>query len=253
VTPILMYHQVAPSAPSAYCRYTVTPPVFARHMRILVALGYRTVSLASLLAARMSGVPLPKRRIVITFDDGFADAVQYATPLLARHGFTATFFVVAGLVGKTSEWTRERRGIEMPLAGTQALRDVAAAGFTVGSHTITHRPLAELDESECRSELRESKRRLEEALQREVRDLAYPYGSTNARVRQAAADCGYQTACSTTEGLSSAADDPLMLRRVHIIGDDSLADFVCRLGTGQAIRNVVQRVRVTRNVSDFAR
>lgn len=48
-----------------------------------------------------------------------------------------------------------------PLADTHALRDVAAAGFTVGSHTVTHRPLADLDVSECRVELRESKRRLE--------------------------------------------------------------------------------------------
>lgn len=54
MTPILMYHQVAPNAPSAYFRYTVKPAVLARQMRLLVALGYRAVSLASLLQARSS-------------------------------------------------------------------------------------------------------------------------------------------------------------------------------------------------------
>lgn len=248
-----MYHQVAPSAPSAYFRYTVKPAVFARQMHILAALGYRTISLASLLTARTSGARIPARTVVITFDDGFADAVRYAVPVLVRHGFTATFFVVTGLIGKTSEWTRERRGFEMPLADARALCDVTAAGFTVGSHTITHRRLAEVEASECEFELRESKRRLEEALRQDVWDLAYPYGSTNAIVRRAAAECGYRTACSTIEGLSSASDDPLMLPRVPVEGGDSMADFMCRLGTGYAIRGAVQRVRVTRKVSDFAR
>jgi peptidoglycan/xylan/chitin deacetylase (PgdA/CDA1 family) len=248
-----MYHQVAPTVPAAYSRYAVTPSVFARQMRTLIALGYRTITLEQLLAARTSGTPLPKRSVAITFDDGFADAVRYATPELVRHGFTATFFVVAGLIGRTSEWTRRRRGIEMPLAHARALRDLVEADFTVGSHTITHRPLAELKESECRYELCESKRRLEDALGCEVHDLAYPYGSTNDPVRQATGECGYRTACSTTEGLSSSTDDPLMLRRVHITGGDSFADFICRLGTGYALRKVVQRVRVTMKVSDFAR
>ena len=128
-----MYHQVAPIAPSAYFRYTVTPAAFARQMRMLVALGYRAMPLAGLLAARTAGMPLPHRTVVITFDDGFADAVRYATPVLVRHGLTATFFVVTGLLGKTSEWTRQRRGIEMPLADVPALRDIAAAGFVYES------------------------------------------------------------------------------------------------------------------------
>jgi O-antigen biosynthesis protein len=248
-----MYHQVTSDVAGPYAHYTVTPTVFARQMRILVALGFHTISLDRLVDARASGMPVPNRTVAITFDDGFADAVRYAMPALVRHRLTATFFVVAGLIGRTSEWTRRRRGIEMPLADARVLRDIADAGFTVGSHTITHRPLTELEESECRYELRESKRRLEDVVGREVHDLAYPYGSVNATVREAAAECGYRTACSTIEGLSPASDDPLMLRRVHITGADSLADFMCRLGTGYAMKRVVQRVRVIMKVSDFPR
>jgi peptidoglycan/xylan/chitin deacetylase (PgdA/CDA1 family) len=253
VIPILMYHQVAGNGPAAYGDYTVRPHSFARQMRMLATLGYKTVSLERVMAARMSGLPLPKRSLVITFDDGFADAIQNAVPVLVRHGLTATFFIVAGLIGRTSEWTRRKRGIEMALADAAALRDVAAAGFTIGSHTVTHRRLGDLQQHEIRYELEESKRRLEDALGRAVCDLAYPYGSMNENVREAAAECGYRDACSTIEGLSAATDDPFMLRRVHIHGRDSLPDFVCRVRTGYALRNMVHRVRTTMKVSDLFR
>ena len=251
--PILMYHQVSSVPDAAYARYTITPSTFARQMRILAALGYGTLSLDRLVAARSSGASLPKRAVVITFDDGFADAVRWAAPVLARHEFTATFFVVAALIGRSSEWTRRRRGIEMPLANADTLRALHAGGFTIGSHTLTHRHLAELSENECRYELCESKRRLEDVLASEVRHLAYPYGSTNDVVRQCAAECGYQTACATIEGISNAADDLLMLRRVFVSGGDSLADFVCRLRTGRQLKALAHRVRVSMNVSALSR
>ena len=253
MVPILMYHQIAGDASPAYANYTVSPATFARQMRILVTLGYEAITLERLVGARMSAAPLPKRSVVITFDDGFADAIRNAMPVLTRHGLTATFFVVAGLTGRTSEWTRRTRGIEMALADISALRNLADGGFTIGSHTVTHRRLADLEPREGLYELRESKRRLEDDLGREIRDLAYPYGSLNEHVRRMAAECGYRDACSTIEGLSPATDDPLMLRRVHVRGGDSLSDFVCALRTGHSLRRVAQRVRTTMKVSDLFR
>lgn len=253
MVPILMYHQVARPAPAAYAHYTVTPVVFARQMRVLAACGYRSVSLECLGRTRAAGLPIPKRTVVITFDDGFQDAIRHAVPVLAKYGFTATFFVVAGLIGRTSEWTRARRAIEMPLADLGALREIDRAGFTIGSHTMTHRRIADLTEDEGRRELHESRQRLEDWLGRTVRDLAYPYGSASESVRRLAADCGYLRACSTIEGLSPQTDDPLMLRRVHIAGGDSLGDFTCRLRTGRPLGALLQRVRETMKVSDFVR
>lgn len=258
-----MYHQVTAGGPPGYAQYTVTPAAFARQMRVLVGLGYRAITLDDVVAARSAGSPLPRRSVVITFDDGFADAVRHAVPVLVRRGLTATFFVVTGLVGRMSEWTRRNRGIEMALAGAPMLREISDAGFTVGSHAVTHRPLAELEESESRYELRHSRRRLEDLLGREVRHLAYPFGSANDVVRAAAAECGYRTACSTIAGLSPDDEDLLMLRRIHVAGSDSIADFVSRLRTGRSLSTSVrgllrssrkfQRTRVTRKVSDFAR
>jgi peptidoglycan/xylan/chitin deacetylase (PgdA/CDA1 family) len=161
--------------------------------------------------------------------------------------------VVAALIGKRSEWTRTRRGIDMPLADADTLRPLTADGFTIGSHTLTHRHLADLRDDECRHELLESKRRLEDVLGSEVRHLAYPYGSTSDLVRQRAMECGYRTACTTVEGISTAADDLLVLRRVSVCGGDSLADFACRLRTGQGLRALAHWVRASMNVSALSR
>jgi peptidoglycan/xylan/chitin deacetylase (PgdA/CDA1 family) len=252
VVPILMYHQVSSPAPAAYFRYTVTPPTFARQMRALAAMGYETVSLDRLAAARSAGRPLPQRSVAITFDDGFADAVRHALPVLARHRFTATFFAVAGLLGMASEWTR-RRGVVMPLADADTLRAALGAGCTIGSHALTHRPLADLQPADAREELSESKKRLEDALGHAVHHLAYPYGSTRDDVRQAAAESGYQTACTTVDGASGESDDLLMLPRIEVRGDDSIVDFMCRVRTGHTLARLAHRARVTMKVSDLAR
>lgn len=233
MVPILMYHQVSATAPPSYRRYTVTPADFDRHLRMLADLGYRTVSLRDLTAARRGTLRLQDRAVVITLDDGFEDAVHHAPAALLAHGFTATFFIVAGLLGGTSEWTRWTRGCDMPLAGPRAVRELPRAGFGVGSHTMTHRPLGRIGPDACHQELSESKQRLEHLLGEEVCDLAYPFGSADARVRASAAACGYRTACSVTSGLSPETDDPLMLHRVEICGGESDDAFMWRLRTGE--------------------
>ena len=89
--PILMYHEVSPSPHPAFRRYTVTPRAFARQMGWLAAFGYRPVDMDTLVRARQGQGSLPKRPVVITFDDGLQRAVDYALPVLQRHGFTAVF------------------------------------------------------------------------------------------------------------------------------------------------------------------
>ena len=79
--------------------------------------------------------------------------------------------------------------------------------------------------------------------------LAYPFGSFNQAVRAAAAEAGYQTACSVTIGLSKSADDVLALHRVPVIGGDSLLDFICRLRTGWPLKALLSsKVRGVRGL-----
>jgi peptidoglycan/xylan/chitin deacetylase (PgdA/CDA1 family) len=240
--PILMYHEVSPAPHPAFRRYTVTVRNFTRQMRWLAALGYQAIDMDALHRARRGQGGLPKRPVVITFDDGFQSCADHAVPVLRAHGFTAMFYLVAGLVGQTSRWLQGELGLELPLMSWDTVRGLVAGGFGCGAHTMTHPRLAGLDPDRCRRELVEARRRLEDELGRPVVHLAYPYGAFDPAVQAAAAEAGYLTACSTRPGRSTAADDLLALRRVSVYGHDSMLDFACRLRTGMGVRERLGRV-----------
>ncbi|HET7601226.1 MAG TPA: polysaccharide deacetylase family protein [Gemmatimonadales bacterium] len=239
--PILMYHQVTPTPLPVFRKYTLTPRQFAAQMRWLAARGYRSILPGDLLAAREGRTALPRRPVMITFDDGFRDSAVHAGPLLRAHGLTAVFYLVAGLVGSTSAWLRAERGVELPLFDWNAARALERQGFACEAHSLTHPRLTALDEDGCRRELAESRRILERELGREVRHLAYPFGAYDEGVRRIAVEAGYRTACSVRPGLSGAADDPLALHRVPVSGHDSLVDFVCRLRTARTLAESLGR------------
>jgi peptidoglycan/xylan/chitin deacetylase (PgdA/CDA1 family) len=247
VVPILTYHLVALRPVSGFEKYTVTPQAFAAQMGWLARQGYTSISLDQLLAHCAGRAGLPKRPIILTFDDGFQDCVECAVPILQAHGFTAIFYLVAGLAGQTSHWLTEERGIVLPLLDWTAARGLLAAGFTCGSHTMTHPHLAWLSPAACRDELVRSRKVLQDELGHEIRHLAYPFGSFNERVREMAAEAGYHSACSVRIGFAAPGHHPLSLHRVPVTGQDTLLDFVCRLHTGrtpeQLLRGKVDGLR----------
>jgi peptidoglycan/xylan/chitin deacetylase (PgdA/CDA1 family) len=228
VIPILMYHQVSPDPIASFRKYVVSPGAFAAQMRWLALAGYRTVGLDAAIGPRLD---LPRRPVIITFDDGYRDCAAYVRPVLLKWGFDAVFFLVAGLMGQTSRWLLAERGFELPLIDWATARGLEADGFTCASHSLSHPRLAEISDTECRRELAESRALLEEKLGHEVRDLAYPFGSVNARVRTLAGEIGYRSACSVSIGLSGADDDRLALHRVPVNGQEALIDFIWRLHT----------------------
>lgn len=231
-----MYHEVSPRPQPAFRRYTVTVREFTRQMRWLATFGYQPIDMDVLVRARQGHGSLPKRPVVITFDDGFQGCVDHAVPVLHEHGFTAVFYLVAGLMGETSRWLRAELDIELPLMSWDTARTLASDGFQCGAHTLTHPRLAGLDPEQCRAELADARSRLERELGRPIVHLAYPYGSFDQDVRAATKEAGYVTACSTRAGLSRVDDDLLALHRVTVYGHDSLIDFVSRLRSGKAVR-----------------
>ena len=244
---ILMYHEVAATAPPAFAKYAVTPRAFTRQMAWLARTGYRSVLPDDLVAARAGRGTLPPKPVMITFDDGYQSCLVHAVPALRQHGFTAVFYLVAGLVGSTSRWLRTELGLELPLFDWHAARELERQGFACEAHSLTHPHLAQLAPAACRYELEDSRRILERELGREVRHLAYPFGSYDAGVRTLAQEAGYRTACSVRIGLSPPDDDLLALHRVPVSGHDSLLDFVCRLrtalGVREALGGVLDKVR----------
>lgn len=224
-----MYHQVTPNPLPQFLKYSVTPAQFAAQMNWLAVAGYTTISLDDLCAWRVQRGSLPKRPIIITFDDGFQECAENSVPHMARHGFTAIFYLVGGLVGLTSRWLQPELGSQFALFNWETARRLDATGFRCAVHTMHHPRLAEIPDSACRSELVDCRHLMEDRLGHEVRHLAYPYGSYNENVRQIADEAGFISACSTRKGLSAPDDDLLALHRVPVYGTDTLLDFIRRV------------------------
>lgn len=230
--PILMYHEISSTPRKEFLKYTVSPSTFAEQMRWLARHEYTTVLPDQLIAARTGAAALPARPVMLTFDDGFAESVRHAPPILASHGFTAVFYLVAGLAGATSRWILADRGFELPLIGWSDARELEAAGFRCESHTVSHPHLADIPAEDCERELADSRRMMEDQLGRPVHHLAYPHGSHNATVMAIAAQAGYRSACTTIIGLSPPSDSPFALRRVLVSGQHSRFDFPSLVSRG---------------------
>ena len=207
---ILTYHAIATGPPPLH----VDPRLFERHVVSLAEARVTALTMCELADALRIG-SLPERSVSITFDDGFASIADNAAPVLARHGLRATVFAVANHVGGSSDWsTQPASAPRLPLLDAERLRSLAAAGWEIGSHGRTHRPLVSLDAAGLREELAGSRSALEDLIGVPVRSFAFPYGSIPNGAGYALVEAGYVTACTTRPGHVSLGSDPLALPRV---------------------------------------
>lgn len=176
--PILTYHSLDESGAVT----SVAPRDFDTHMRSLAARGFAGISLSELLDGWDGLGKLPARPVVLTFDDGFANLLEHAAPVLSELGFHATIFAISGRCGQTNDWPDQAPGIpRLPLLSWAELAQMRAAGFEIGAHSITHRPLTEIPPAEAEREIAESKKTIEDRLGRPVKTFAYPFGLFSRR------------------------------------------------------------------------
>ena len=229
---ILMYHIVAEPGSAQEARYCCTPRRFEAQMRHLGEAGFGLLTLDAIADALDGRAEWPDRGVAVTFDDGFADTFANALPILTRYGIPATMFAVSDLIGASNDWMSARGFPKRRLMSASELREMSAAGVTIGSHTRTHPRLPELDVEAKRSEVRGSKARLEDVIGRSVTAFAYPYGLFDDDARQAVAEAGYRTACSTRSGFNGPDADRYLLRRIEVFGGDNLWQFRQKLKFG---------------------
>jgi len=209
--PVLTYHKIGVRPWRARLKgLYLSPRLFDRQMRELRDAGFRSATLDE--AARPEGNP--GRGIVITFDDGWRSVFDNALQPLAAHGFRAIHYLVVNTIGRTNEWNRPSREAEEPMMDAHQVRDWLAAGHDIGSHTLTHPFLSRISQDEARREIVESRKKLEDLFGRPIRHFCYPYGDFNPVVRELVEGAGYQTACTTNFGVTTAASDRLALERI---------------------------------------
>ncbi|MER6092121.1 polysaccharide deacetylase family protein [Streptomyces bluensis] len=209
-----MYHSVGDTTDDPY-RLTVSPGRLARQLGWLRRRGLRGVSMADLLAARARGGG--RNLVGLTFDDGYTDFVDLAVPLLRRHGFGATVFVLPGRLDGENAW--DALGPRKRLLGEQGIRVAAATeGIEVGSHGLTHIDLTRADAETLRAEVADSRALLSELTGTDIQGFCYPYGYLDQRVLDAVRDAGYRYACAVDPGPLNGVH---ALPRIHIGENDT--------------------------------
>jgi peptidoglycan/xylan/chitin deacetylase (PgdA/CDA1 family) len=234
--PILMYHQVAPpSATGVKPSLLVTPRAFAAQMRLLHALGHRTLRLAEMVGLLEAGTALPRRRFVLTFDDGFVGVLRYAAPLLTRLGFTATVFVPTRLTGTCQALDGGPDSPQKALMSWDELRTIRTMGCEIGAHTRTHPHLTRLSPEQIEAEIAGSRDDLAAALGEAPALFAYPYGEWSAPVAEAVRRAGFVAACATQFGRAAIDSPRYGLPRISISADLDLPRFAYRLALADRI------------------
>jgi peptidoglycan/xylan/chitin deacetylase (PgdA/CDA1 family) len=188
---LLMYHSVAEYTEDPFL-VTVTPQRFEQQMRWLARNGYRGTSVRELLAAVERREA--HRMVGLTFDDGYSDFATTVVPILERFGFNATVYVLADRVGGHNDW--ESHGPRKPLMTLQQLRQVADAGFEIGSHGLRHVVLPEVRPDELTAEVAGSRELLENLTGHPVTGFTYPFGHVTVREVEAVRAAGYDYGCA---------------------------------------------------------
>lgn len=201
-TPVLMYHHVDERWQE--WKLSVSPASFARQMEFLKAHRYKVLSLSEYVDILKNKKPIPKKSVVITFDDGYDNNFTEAFPVLKKMEFPATVFVQVDGVGRKGYMTWDD------------IQILIENGIEIGSHTLHHGFLPDLSEEDVRKEIYESKAVLENKLQRPIPLFSYPGGGFNASARQHVIDAGYAGAVATHPGLKYPDLDPYALKRIRI-------------------------------------
>jgi peptidoglycan/xylan/chitin deacetylase (PgdA/CDA1 family) len=192
--PILMYHRIVPFAEAGNSiRGLVVPPeTFAAQLDALAVAGWHTITMAQLAADLQARTQPGPRTFVITVDDGWDDGYVYAAPVLARHGFVATYFVIASR-------------IDVPdFLSSAHLRALIAAGNEIGDHSWDHANLARISGARLQLEVEAAAARIAQATGHWPESFAYPHGGVDAAAAAAVAACGeMRTAVIEQEMVSS--------------------------------------------------
>ncbi len=209
--PIIAYHSIDEFGTSI----SVSPEDFRRQMRWFAEHGWRTLSLSEAARLVLEGAQVPPRSFVLTFDDGLPSLLSHAAPILAEHGFTATTFVVTGLVGRPPDWYRMPSPYRStPLLNRAGLERLASMGWELHPHTHDHPVLPHLPLNVQADQIGRSRSLVQEWFGQAGSVLAYPFGQINADTKHAMKQCGMEGGVTLSFGTVLRADDAYAWPRI---------------------------------------
>ena len=223
--PIICYHSVtSDTAPVHHDPHKQHLPLrlFLRQLDFLQR-RYNVISLSEYVAAKRTNRRLPDYSIVITFDDGFEDFYSVVAPQLQQRKLPATVFVITDRAFGRFVPNGEK------FLDWKQIRELAAAGIEIGSHSCSHVPLPELSLEEVARELSESRTLTETHIGVSPVSLSYPFGQTSPSISALAESLGYDCAIASDSGPNDVNASIYQLSRTVIASDDNVSAFAVRV------------------------
>ncbi|WP_259473380.1 polysaccharide deacetylase family protein [Clostridium estertheticum] len=183
-------------------------------MKYLKDNNYYTITLTNLYGYLMNNTPIPRKSVVITFDDGYDNNYTAMFPVLKKYKFKATIFVISSLIDVHSNMLTSKQLIEMD-----------KYGIDIESHTAHHDNLKLISKDNQLKTLIQSKKHLEKILNKKINFFAYPYGGLNKNAIESLKEGGYKMAFTTKKGWSAKNNGIFSLHRVWISASDSTKVF----------------------------
>jgi peptidoglycan/xylan/chitin deacetylase (PgdA/CDA1 family) len=239
--PILLYHGLWTTTAQlagrsrAELHYWLHARDFAAQMHHLAACGYTAVPLAALLTEQ--GAALPAKPVILTFDDGWASDWQIAAPILHDLGWQADLFLIVNKIGAAGYMTWGE------------VRQAAAVGISIHSHSLTHCDLSRLSPTRLCTEVAMSKTILQQRLGHTVDFFALPYGAGAMKpVEHAVQAAGYRGLCTSQVGVNAPGANLFRLRRIPVTRTTSCARLEAWV-QGQGLSHLALRQMVSRSIA----
>jgi peptidoglycan/xylan/chitin deacetylase (PgdA/CDA1 family) len=220
--PVLMYHRVVETPPpGTKFDLHITREDLEKQLRFLKAKGFEAVTFNDLLERRM-----PKKPVILTFDDGYEDNYRNLLPLLQKYAMRAVMFVLGDRKHRDNYWDVPLGEPRAALLKPAQIKEMAGSGWVeIGSHAMHHTPLTELNARRAEKEAADSRKALEDFLQKPVVSFAYPYGAVNEEIKKITAQAGYTFGISVKTGPTRFGEDLMEIRRIHMFPKTSGFEF----------------------------
>lgn len=233
---VLMYHQVSSTETNALC---VSIKQLDKQLDYIQRKGYNIISFDDLKRYEDQGQALPKKPVIISFDDGYKNNLNLACPLLEKYRFPAIFFLTTAFLGKTNTWDK---GAE-PIMDISDLHTLSAIkGMHIGLHSHNHINYERSSLEDVERDLGTCMEILEKNAIPFCPVLAYPYGKYPLKNKQKRADMdailkksGIRYALRIGSKINRLPiTSPYTMTRTNIRGDESFFTFTIKLKKGRA-------------------
>jgi peptidoglycan/xylan/chitin deacetylase (PgdA/CDA1 family) len=200
--PILCYHQILENQGGSV--YKIPKNDFEAQIKMLHDSGYHSVLPAQVHQYLLHQGTLPKKPVMISFDDSREEHFSIAAPILEKYGFTGVNFIMTIALNKKGYMSNEQ------------LKELSDRGHAIAVHTWDHHDVRKLDDDQWDKQLKEPKLLLEKITGKPVEYFAYPFGAWNEQAAEEIKKRGYLAAFQLNQKMSAA--NPMFTVRRLLVG-----------------------------------